>query len=138
MANAECSITLDVAGVPFPTQSVHPSPALTGYLPGNSCIICQPVLYSSPTSQYFENTESRIRARIARSVGQLERGESGRRDWISRCASFSPRSAGGTGTERHETECGRRLKPVTQSQRPILAFAAVSVCVVCFLQGWKD
>ncbi len=40
MSNNECSITLDVAGVPFLTQSVQPSPALTGYLPGNSCIIC--------------------------------------------------------------------------------------------------
>lgn len=64
---------------------------------------------------------------------QLERGESVRRDWISRCASVSPRSAGGTVTGRHETECGQRLKPVTQSQRPILACAALSVCVLCFL-----
>ncbi len=111
---------------------------LTGYLPGNSCIICQPVQYSSPTSQY-SRTRNHAFARALHVLSvQLERGESVRRDWISRCASFSPRSAGGTLTGRHETECGQRLKPVTPSQRPILAFAALSVCVVCFLQGWKD
>lgn len=46
------------------------------------------------------------------------------RDWISRCASVSPRSTG-----RHETECGQRLKSGRQSQRAILAFASLSVCV---------
>lgn len=105
---------------------------------------CQPVRYSSPTFIIpKEHGITHLRARYTLLV-QLERVSSSRwvseagsavsaRDWISRCASVSPRSVGGTVTGRHETECGQRLKPAIQSQRPTLAFAALSVCVLCFL-----
>lgn len=49
-----------------------PLVGLTGYLPGNSCIICQPARFNSPTLQYLENPEDAS----ARAYVERERGES--------------------------------------------------------------
>ncbi len=66
MTNNECSITLDVAGVPFLTHSVQPSHRL---FTGQQLHHLSTGAVQQPYFAILENTESRIRARIARSVG---------------------------------------------------------------------
>lgn len=145
MANDECSITLDAAGVPFLTQSVQPSAVIPHT---RSALIYRATVASSVNrcgrAALLCNTSRTRNHAFARALHvllvQLERVSSSR--WVSEAGSAIGLVAvrrsvlvlfGGTVTGRHETECGQRLKPVTESQRAILAFAALSVCVLCFL-----
>jgi len=57
MAIMNAVFALHAEGVLFLTQSVAVPDTLTGYLPGNSCIIYQPVRYNSLTLQYLKNRD---------------------------------------------------------------------------------